>query len=465
MELRLFNTLGREVQRFDPITAGKVGLYTCGPTVYDFQHIGNLRTYLFEDVLRRVLEYAGLHVVHVMNITDVGHLTGDADDGEDKILRSAREKQQSVWEITEYYARIFFQDCARMNIKKPMVVCRATEHIDDMIAFIAKLEEKGFTYTAGGNVYFDISRFPDYGRMALLDLEKLRAGARIEVDANKRGPLDFALWFTRSKFEHQAMLWDSPWGKGYPGWHIECSAMAIRYLGERVDIHCGGVDHVAVHHTNEIAQSEAYTGERWVNYWMHGEWLLTGTEKMAKSAGNYLTLSVLMEKGYEPMDYRYYLLGAHYRTQLQFHFSALDSARNARRRLLERVSELRRAGRECEGGNAGGRYLASFLDNAANDLNMPRCLADLWALVKDETVPAAAKLEILYRMDRILGLGLADWEPEVVRLSEEEERLVEDREQARKAGDYEKADRIRNLLVKRGIILEDTVGGIRYRRR
>lgn len=481
MELRLFNTLGRRVQRFEPITPGKVGMYTCGPTVYDYQHIGNLRTYLFEDILRRVLEYAGYDVIHVMNVTDVGHLVGETDSGEDKMIKSAREKGRSVWEIAEHYTRVFFRDCASMNIREPTVVCRATDHIDDMIAFVAGLERKGYTYTAGGNVYFDISRFPDYGKMALLSVDDLKAGARIDVDANKKNPLDFVLWFTRSKFPHQAMLWDSPWGRGYPGWHIECSAMSMRCLGERIDIHCGGVDHISVHHTNEIAQSEALTGKKWVNFWMHGEYLLTTGEKMAKSQGNFLTLSALMEEGYEPMDYRYYLLGAHYRTQLQFSGQALNSARNALRRLRERLAQLREeAGRSgapeepAEGrkgptadltGIGGEGYLRSFLDNAASDLNMPRCLSDLWALLKDDAVPAAARLTILHEMDRILGLGLAEWVPSETELSPEERRLVEERDRARAEKDYAKADHIRNMLEKRGIILEDTPEGSRCRRR
>ena len=481
MDLRFYNTLGRRVQRFEPITPGRVGVYACGPTVYDYQHIGNLRTYLFEDILRRVLQYAGYEVTHVMNVTDVGHLVGEAENGEDKMIKSAREKGRSVWEIAEHYTRIFFRDCASMSILEPTVVCRATDHIDDMIGFIAELERKGYTYTAGGNVYFDIGRFPDYGKMALLSVDDLKAGARIDVDANKKNPLDFVLWFTRSKFPHQAMLWDSPWGRGYPGWHIECSAMSMRYLGERIDIHCGGVDHISVHHTNEIAQSEALTGKKWVNFWMHGEYLLTTGEKMAKSQGNFLTLAALMEQGYEPMDYRYYLLGAHYRTQLQFSGQALDSARNALRRLRERLAQLREEagasgtaeasaqGRRGSGvdfaGIEGEGYLRSFLQNAASDLNMPRCLSDLWALLKDDAVSAAARLATLYEMDRILGLGLAEWAPRETELSAEERRLVEERDRARAEKDYQKADHIRNILEKRGIIVEDTPQGSRCRRR
>ncbi len=262
MQVKLWNTMGRELQNFEPIQPGKVGMYCCGPTVYDYAHIGNLRTYIFEDFLRRMLEYFGYAVRHVMNVTDVGHLTGDTDEGEDKMLKGAREKGKTVWEIAEFYSKAFFRDFALLRCAAPTVICRATEHIQDMIDLISRIEAKGFTYVAGGNVYFDISRFPGYGKLALLDQQQLRAGARIAVDEGKKNPADFALWFTRSKFEHQAMLWDSPWGKGYPGWHIECSAMSMKYLGEHFDIHCGGADHPPVHHTNEIAQSEAATGAR-----------------------------------------------------------------------------------------------------------------------------------------------------------------------------------------------------------
>ena len=253
MQLSIFNTFGREIQPIKPIVPGKIGFYACGPTVYDFQHIGNLRTYIFEDVLRRALEYTGLQVTHIMNVTDVGHLTDDADAGEDKMVKSARERQMSVWDIAEHYGGVFFDDLKRLNVEEPALKCKATDHIDEMIALVERLAGKNATYVSGGNVYFDISRFPDYGKMALLDLKELKAGARIQVDENKRNPHDFVLWFTKSKFKHQAMLWDSPWGRGYPGWHIECSAMSMKYLGEQFDIHCGGVDHIPVHHTNEIA--------------------------------------------------------------------------------------------------------------------------------------------------------------------------------------------------------------------
>jgi cysteinyl-tRNA synthetase len=475
--LRLYNTLGREIQDFKPLRAGEVGLYTCGPTVYNFAHIGNLRTYLFEDILRRTLEYNDLQVSHVMNITDVGHLTDDADQGEDKILKSAREKGKTVWEIAAYYTKVFFHDLKRLNILPPTRTCRATEHIEEMIALIRRIEANGYTYAAGGNLYFDISRLKDYGKLALLNLDDLKAGARIEIDANKRNPHDFVLWFTRSKFEHQAMLWDSPWGRGYPGWHLECSAMSMKYLGERFDIHCGGVDHISVHHTNEIAQSEAATGAKWVTYWLHGEFLVMAKEKMAKSSGNFLTLASLEESGYSPLDYRYFCLNAHYRSQLQFSFEGLESARRARGNLVERVRRIKAAA--SAGGTAASEahpedspsapqsarraYLDSFRQNLANDLNTPQGLADLWGLLKDEAIEEHAKLPAVLEMDRILGLDLAGIEAKEQELSEEIRELITAREQARRDKDYTRADEIREQLKNKGISLEDTAGGVRWR--
>ena len=477
--LRLYNTLGREIQDFKPLRAGEAGLYTCGPTVYNYAHIGNLRTYLFEDILRRTLEYHGLRVSHVMNITDVGHLTDDAYQGEDKILKSAREKGKTVWEIAAYYTEAFFHDLERLNILPPTRTCRATEHIGEMIALIRRIEANGYTYAAGGNLYFDISKLKDYGKLALLNLDDLKAGARIEIDANKRNPHDFVLWFTRSKFEHQAMLWDSPWGLGYPGGHLECSAMSMKYLGERFDIHCGGVDHISVHHTNEIAQSEAATGKAWVTYWLHGEFLVMAKEKMAKSSGNFLTLASLEESGYSPLDYRYFCLNAHYRSQLQFSLEGLESARRARGNLVERVRRIKAAAsaegtavpeahpsvplRAQSAQSAQSAHLDSFRQNLANDLNTPQGLADLWGLLKDEAIGERAKLAAVLEMDRILGLDLAGIEAEEQELSGEIRELIAAREQARRDKDFIRADEIRDQLKSKGISLEDTAGGVRWR--
>ncbi len=466
MELRLYNTMGRELETFVPREAGKVGMYACGLTVYDYAHIGNLRTYVFEDVLRKTLEYNGYRVTHVMNVTDVGHLSGDADEGDDKMVRSAREKGKTIWEIAELYTRAFFRDFSLLGCSMPTVICKATDHIADMIALIRRLEERGFTYVSEGNVYFDISKFPAYGRLALLDRQELRAGARIAVDQGKKNPYDFVLWFTRSKFENQAMLWDSPWGRGYPGWHIECSAMSMKYLGEQFDIHCGGVDHIPIHHTNEIAQSEAATGKQpWVSYWLHGEFLLMGKEKMAKSAGGFVTLADLTNEGYEPMDYSYFCLGAHYRTQLAFSPEALDAARTARTGLVERIVQLKKEagpGLPPPDGKAG-QYLAAFREHAAEDLNMPKCLADLWTLMRDSSVDAGRKLSAALEMDRVLGLDIAGAEEREVSLDQETRRLIKERELARGRREWKKADEIRDLLAARGILLQDGAGGTTVR--
>ncbi len=465
MELKLWNTMGRELQTFTPLEKGRVGMYCCGLTVYDYAHVGNLRTYIFEDILRKTLEYLGYQVRHVMNITDVGHLTDDADQGEDKMLKGAREKGKTVWEIADFYTKAFFRDFGLVRCAMPTIVCKATDHIQDMIALIQRLAAAGCVYVAGGNVYFDISTFPSYGKLALLDQQALKVGARIAVDEGKKNPSDFALWFTKGKFEHQTMVWDSPWGRGYPGWHIECSAMSMKYLGERFDIHCGGIDHIPVHHTNEIAQSEAATKQKWVNYWLHGEWLLMGKEKMAKSVGNFTTLSVLTEKGYDPLDYRYFCLGAHYRTQLAFTWEGMSAARAGRLGVQEKIAQLRaQAGRhEAEPAGKALQYLSDFETHAMDDLNMPRCLADLWTLLRDSEVSPADRLAAAMRMDRILDLGLSEAREAEIELDEETRALVEQREQARKNRDFKKADEIRAKLLARGIEVQDGPKGPKLR--
>jgi cysteinyl-tRNA synthetase len=465
VELRLYNTLGRRVEPFVPLQAGRVGMYCCGPTVYNYAHIGNLRTYVFEDVLRRTLERAGHAVRHVMNVTDVGHLSDDADDGEDKMLKGARREGRTVWEIAEFYTKAFFADFARLGCREPHVVCRATDHVGDMIDLIRRIEANGYTYAAGGNLCFDIARFADYGRLALLDGQDLRAGARIAVDEGKRNPHDFVLWFTKSKFEHQSMLWDSPWGRGYPGWHIECSAMSLKYLGEQFDIHCGGIDHVPVHHTNEIAQTEAATGKPWVRVWMHGEFLQMGREKMAKSAGNFVTLQALVDRGFDPLDYRAFLLGAHYRSPLAFTWEALEAARTGRRGLLDRVVQLRAEapGGPAAPGAAAAARLAAFAAHAADDLNMPRCLAELWTLLRDSSLPAGDRLGAALDMDGILGLGLAEARAGDVVLDDETQRLLAEREEARRARDFRRADELRAVLRGRGFEVQDGPAGPKVR--
>jgi cysteinyl-tRNA synthetase len=474
MAIRLFNTLGREIQPLSPIREGKIGFYGCGPTVYNYAHIGNLRAYLVHDLLVRTLRRRGLEVTHVMNITDVGHLSGDDDSGEDKMLKSAEERGKSVLEVAETYTRAFFEDTSSMGILPPTVVCKATEHIDTMIALIRRIEERGFTYLSGGNLYFDISKFPHYGDLALLRPEELKAGARTGVDENKRNPQDFVLWFTKSKFENQALVWDSPWGRGYPGWHIECSAMSIQYLGEQFDIHAGGIDHISIHHTNEIAQSEAATGKHpWVNHWLHNEFLVIDKGKMSKSAGTFLTLRSLREQDYDPLDYRYFLLGAHYRSQVQFSYTALEGARNARRALLDRIRALaEKAGTPpTEAALArAGEYTLRFDQALDDDLSSPRALAELWGLLRDTTVESAAALGAALEMDTVLGLGIAEEAKRDLRAGEdpalvrEIETLIAERGEAKKAKDFARADEIRGALKERGILLEDGPGGTLWRR-
>ena len=473
MPFTFFNTLGRKTETFQPRETGKVGFYGCGPTVYNYAHIGNLRAYVVHDILVRALRRAGYEVNHVMNITDVGHLSDDADSGDDKMVKSAAERGKSVLEIAAMYTAAFFNDTDRLNIRRPTTVCKATEHIADMIALIQRIADNGYTYSAGGNLYFDITRFPAYGELALLRLDDLKAGARTAVDEYKRSPHDFVLWFTKSKFENQALVWDSPWGRGYPGWHIECSAMSIKYLGEQFDIHAGGIDHIPIHHTNEIAQSEAATGKKpWVRYWLHNEFLVLDKEKMSKSAGGFLTLQALVDKGYDPLDYRYFLLGGHYRSQLQFSWNGLEGAKNARASLTDKIRVLaEKAGRAGEGGGAEStaKYAQTFNAAIEDDLNTPRALAELWGLARDNVVEPQAALAAAYDMDEVLGLGLRavlerEKQPEDEEFKREIEGIITERAAAKQAKDFARADHLRQSLKERGIVLEDGPGGTIWRR-
>ena len=464
MTVRLYNTMSRTVEDFKPIREGEVGMYCCGPTVYNYAHIGNLRTYVFEDLLHRTLVKAGYRVKHVMNITDVGHLTGDGDDGEDKLAKSARENGRSVWDIAAFYTDAFFRDEEALDIIRPDIVCRATDHIQAMIDIIRRLEEKGHTYISGGNVYFSIDTIDDYGKLARLNLDDLKEGARIEVDSNKRNPKDFVLWFTNSKFKDQVMVWPSPWGTGYPGWHIECSAMSSEYLGDHFDIHCGGIDAIPVHHTNEIAQSEAAFGVKpWVDYWCHGEFLLNDKGKMSKSSGEFLTLSVLVDKGYDPLDYRYFCLTGHYRSQLKFSFESLDQARSARQTLVRKIAQYRK---ECtpaavlDGKTRG--YLDSFYEAMFNDLKAPQALGVLWSMLRDPSLADDQKLAAVLDMDSILGLSLDRVETvqdEVAVADSEALELLARRSEAKKAKDWALADEIRDRLSRMGYKVVDTPSG------
>lgn len=458
-KIQLYNTLSRTIEELRPITSGEVKLYCCGPTVYNFQHIGNLRTYIWEDILARMLRQAGYKVTHVMNITDVGHLASDADEGEDKMMLAMKREKKKSEEIADYYTKVFFDDCAALNIQKPDIVCKATEHIAQMIALIKRLEERGCAYQAGGNVYFDVRSISDYGKLARLNLDKLQAGARIEQDSNKRNPHDFALWFTKSKFENQELQWDSPWGRGYPGWHIECSAMAMHYLGEQFDIHCGGIDHVPVHHTNEIAQSEGATGKAWVTIWMHGEFLVLGTEKMAKSKGNFITVNTLRENSIDPLAYRYFLLGAHYRTQLSFTLDILRNAQQGFEKLRSAVIQLRAENSPAPMLSAAAEpFKVEFFESIRNDLGTAQALALVHKTLQSE-LPPSEKLSLLLTFDEVLGLGMAHWKAAQVELTPALQALIDARKAARAAKNWPESDRLRDEIAKLGYIVEDGAGG------
>ena len=446
----IYNTLTRNKQAFEPLNPGNVKMYCCGPTVYNFAHIGNLRTYVFEDLLRRTLEFEGYTVKHVMNITDVGHLTSDADDGEDKMLKGARREKKTVWEIAEFYTKAFFKDMARLNLLHPTLICKATDHIPEMIGQIRLLEKNGLTYVSKGNVYFDTSKPKDYGKLARLDEQELKAGARIEVDPGKKHPYDFVLWFTHSKHGNQDMQWDSPWGQGFPGWHIECSAMSVKYLGKQFDIHCGGIDHISVHHTNEIAQAEgALKKKPWVKYWLHGNFLVIGdSAKMAKSGENFLTLQTLIDRGFDPLDYRYFCLQAHYRQELTFSWDALSAAKTARRRLHARVQELG----DTEG-DVDEKYLGQFSAALEDDLNVSQALATAWSLLDDENVKPEAQLATLKKFDTVLGLKLD--EPIEFEVPPAVSQLALERNEARKNKDWKKSDELRLEIQKLGFEVSD----------
>jgi len=456
--LTLYNTLSRKKEEFHPIHKDHVGMYTCGPTVYFFAHIGNLRTYVFEDILKRVLLYNNFKVKHVMNITDVGHLTSDADEGEDKMLKGAKREGKTVWEIAKFYEEAFMEDMKKLNILMPDIKCKATDHIPEMIELIKRLEKNGMTYIADGNVYYDIMKFPHYGVLARLNLEDLQAGARIEVDQSKKNPHDFVLWFTKSKFENQEMKWESPWSVGYPGWHIECSAMSMKYLGEHFDIHCGGIDHIPVHHTNEIAQSEGATGHKWVNFWLHGEFLIMDKGKMSKSSGEFLTISVLQEKGYDPLDYRYLCLNTHYKTPLAFSLESLDAARSAFQGLKNKIIEFQKNKliesshtHDSASGDSGThniqlmqKYKADFIEAIDDDLNVPKALGIMWTLIRDKDLLDSEKLHLIIDFDKVFGLDLNNVVEKIIDVPIEIQKLVDERQEARKKKDFKRSDELRD---------------------
>ncbi|MBR9676051.1 cysteine--tRNA ligase [Candidatus Woesearchaeota archaeon] len=463
MALRLYNTLSRKKEIFKPLKDKKVGMYSCGPTVYHYTHIGNLRTFVFNDILRRTLKYLGFELKHVMNITDVGHLTSDADEGEDKMLLGAKREKKTVWDIAKYYTDAFMKDIELLNIETPEIIPKATDHIKEMIDIIKLIEKNGYAYVAGGNVYFDSSKFKSYIDLAKLNLEELEKHSRVEKDKNKKNHSDFVLWFTKSKFEDQEMKWDSPWGTGYPGWHIECSAMSSKYLGEQFDIHTGGIDLIPVHHTNEIAQSEtAYGKSPWVKYWLHGEFIILGKDKMSKSKGDFLRLQSLIDKGYKPIVYRYFCLTANYRQQLHFSYEALDAARNAYEGLRSRVLELRKDDKKKDSDvEAKTKHETEFIDAVQDDINMPRALAVVFAVLKDDAISNKDKLGLLYDFDKVLGLGFEDFKEDKVVVSKEVKVLIEKREKARKLKDWASADKIRDEIKKLGYNIKDTQQGVK----
>lgn len=469
-DITLFNTMGREKQKFTPIVPDKVGLYTCGPTVYDFQHIGNFRTFMFEDLLKRVLLYNGYDVNHIMNITDVGHLVSDGDEGEDKMEVGSAKTGKTVWEISEHYTTVFKEDGKLLNILPPAKYTKATDYIPEQIDMVKCLEDKGFTYTTSDGVYFDTSKLKDYGKLAMLDIEGLEEGKRIEFSGEKKSKTDFALWKFSPKGEQRQMEWESPWGKGFPGWHIECSAMSRKFLGDTFDIHCGGIDHVPIHHTNEIAQSESCTGKPMANYWMHGAFLEEESGKMSKSKGEFLRVKTLVDKGYSPLDYRFLCLGTHYRKRLLFSWDILDQAKTTYGRLKQNILRLKTESVALSDQSASGgveaqsdtaqKHTTDFTDAVNDDLNMPQALAVVWGVVRDESLTPAAKLALLYDFDKVLGLDLENAQEEKTADAPAEiMELVNQRIAAKKAKDFKLADELRDKVKSMGWEIVDKKDG------
>ena len=467
--IQIFNTLTRKVEQFIPNTDGKVNMYTCGPTVYHFAHIGNLRSYIMEDVLEKTFRYAGYDVKRVMNITDVGHLSSDADTGEDKMLKGAKREHKTVMEIAKFYTDAFFLDCSKLNIKRPDVVEPATNCITEFIHMIEVLLERGYAYVAGENVYFDTSKIEDYYAFSSQNEKELMVGVRdnVDEDTNKRSKSDFVLWFTKSKFDNQELKWESPWGVGYPGWHIECSCISVKHLGEYMDIHCGGVDNIFPHHTNEIAQSEAFLGHKWCNYWFHVHHLNDKSGKMSKSKGDFLTVSLLEEKGYHPLVYRMFCLQSHYRKPLEFSYEVMDNMENAYTKLRKAVAKL--DVNTALQPDKFDLYKDKFLEAVENDLNTSMALTIVYEVLK-ANITDKTKLVLLESFDEVLSLDLTKGELEtgeagldadLIRYIEEK---IEERKAAKKEKYFAKADAIRNELLARGIVLEDTREGVKWKK-
>ena len=464
-ELFLYNTLSRKKELFVPISRWRVGLYTCGPTVYNYAHIGNLRTYLFEDFLRRTLEYNGYRVRHVMNITDVGHLTGDRDMGEDKVETGAAREGKSAWEITDFYAEAFRKDLAALNILEPKIWCKATDSVPEQIAMIKKLEKKGFAYKISDGVYFNTAKFTGYNKLSHLPLEDLKEGARVEKNDEKINPTDFALWkFSQPTGPRRQMEWKSPWGVGFPGWHIECSAMSLKYLGRSLDIHCGGIDHINIHHTNEIAQSEAATGKPFFNYWLHGAFLsIKGGNKMAKSSGSFLTLSNLFsDNNYDPLAYRFAALQTHYHKPMVYSPDGLEQAvaglKSLRSQIAACRAELRQYGPIRRRGEVNSLFKDKFLAAINDDLNMPQALAVVFEVLKS-SLRCCEKLTTVMDFDRVLGLDLGREDAVAADVPPAVKKLAQERSRARKLKDWDKADSLRHEIEKAGYSIEDGSDG------
>lgn len=458
--MKIFNTLTRSVEEFIPNDKENVKMYTCGPTVYHFAHIGNLRTYIFEDILEKSLNYLGYNVTRVMNITDVGHLTSDSDSGEDKMLKGAKRENKSVLEIAKFYTEEFKKDTESLNIKWPEIVSPATKNIQEYIKIITKLLNDGYAYQSGGNVYFDTSKLTDYYKLTNHKVDEMVTGVRegVEEDLAKKNQADFALWFTKSKFDSQELKWDSPWGVGYPGWHIECSGISMKYLGEYLDIHCGGVDNIFPHHTNEIAQSEAFLGHKWCNYWVHGEHLNDTTGKMSKSKGEFLTISLLKEKGYDPLAYRFMCLNTSYRKVLVFSYESLDNASTAYQKLKSKIKSLKKTTEEINE-NDFKHYDSKFKECLSDDLNTSNAITLLYELLKSQ-VEETTKLALIENWDQVLSLNLIEEEKDFDKAYIESK--IEERNIAKENKNYAKADEIRDELARQGILLKDTREGTTF---
>ena len=460
MKLYLYNSLTRKKEEFYSIKSGEVGLYTCGPTVYNYAHIGNLRTYIFEDILKRVLIYNGYEVKHVMNITDVGHLSGDRDMGEDKIEKGAAREGKSAWEIADFYTQAFKKDIAQLNILNPDIWVKATDTLPEQIALIKTLEEKGYTYRTADGIYFDTSKFKDYTKLSHQNLEALQEGARVERNPEKRNPTDFALWKFSPRESKRQMEWDSPWGVGFPGWHLECSAMSMKFLGDQLDIHCGGTDHINVHHTNEIAQSEAATGKRFFNFWMHGAFLIiAGGKKMAKSAENFLTLeNAFLKNEINPLTYRFAAFLTHYRKPMEFSDDGIEAARNGLLHLQNQVRQVVAAGTGSDDA-ISAEYKNKFLEAVNDDLNMPRAMALIQEMLKSG-ISEDEKLATILDFDRVLGLNLDQLDQEQV-LPEAVQKRVDARLKAREGKDFATSDRLRAEIEAMGYLVQDTKDGMK----